>query len=121
MKTLLILGAALTYVSAPAAPPRQCEPARDIVQTPDLAPNSTLFNDGEPPARFLTAPKGHVQVMFGQESIDRICGVPPCDKIFLGCVRGSVIVLPDPSHKDLAKIIRHEIAHLNGWPRTHGD
>lgn len=117
LPTFLVLSTGLDPVSANAL---ECAPPVDIVQTPALAPNSTLFSDGEPPARFRQMPEGHIKVMFGQDAINAVCGVPPCGKRFLGCVRNDVMVLPDPNSPDFAKITRHEIAHFNGWPATHG-
>lgn len=110
--------------AAAKAPPEKCQPAPQIHQTVGLAPHSTFVSEDEPPKRFAYSPNHVLKVAFGQANIDAICGRPPCDKIFLGCTRGDVIVLLDPFKADslqFAKITRHEIAHVNGWPDTHGD
>jgi hypothetical protein len=109
--------------AAPAAQPVQCEPAPPVLQTPGMAANSTYVSDSEPPQRFAHVPAAELRVRFGQGSIDAICGVPPCGKVFLGCQQGAVIVLPDPfrmSDAEFSRIVRHELGHRNGWPATHG-
>jgi hypothetical protein len=98
-----------------------CKPAPVVVQGPGMAPNSTFTNDGEPPVRFSYAPKQTMKVALGQENIDRICGVPPCGLRFEGCTRGDVVALPDPWDASFGRIARHEFAHINGWPATHGE
>jgi hypothetical protein len=110
--------------AAPAAQPVQCEPAPPVVQRPNLAANSTYTNDGEPPRRFSAPPKASMKIAFGRENIDALCGRPPCGFVFEGCVRGDTIALPDPFTTDsatFARITRHELAHVHGWPETHGD
>jgi hypothetical protein len=122
VRVLVALSALSAMGLAPATEPKQCQPARDIVQTPSMAPNSTKYTAVEPPARFLkTMPAGYVKIRFGREAIDKYCGVPPCGLIFHGCVRDDIIVVPDPDAKNFMTILRHEIAHFNGWPWTHGD
>lgn len=98
----------------------KCEPPLKVEPAPNLAEGSTYYDNGEPPKRFLVMPEGFVKVAFGREAIDKYCGVPPCGMRFLGCIRGDLMVLPDPSDPDFAKIARHEIGHFNGWPATHG-
>jgi hypothetical protein len=98
----------------------KCEPPLPVKPAPGLAEGSTYYNSGEPPKRFLVMPKGHIKVKFGRQAIEEECGVPPCGMRFLGCVRGDLMVLPDPSDPDFAKITRHELGHFNGWPATHG-
>jgi hypothetical protein len=110
----------LVSASPPAA---TCQPAPIVVQKPGMAPNSTYINDGEPPKRYSGPPAGYVKIVFGRTEIDNLCGRPPCDKVFLGCRRGDVLALPDPfstSDAEFARITRHELAHFNGWPDTHG-
>jgi hypothetical protein len=121
MKAALAALLVPSLVSATPLVTPQCQPAPVVKPVPGLAPNSTYTSDAEPPARFLYMPKGYMRVKFGQAAIDENCGVPPCGMIFLGCVRDDLVVLPDPSHPDFAKITRHEIAHFNGWPASHGD
>ena len=120
---LFLLPMAAMTMSAAEPAQKRCEPAPVIAPAvaAKLPSNSSYISDAEPPARFLTPLKGYVKVYFGREAINEQCGVPPCGKIFLGCRRGDTIVLPDPSDPHFAKITRHEIAHFNGWPATHGD
>jgi hypothetical protein len=125
MRRLVAL-AALFIVSAappPAAPPATCQPAPVIVQTPQMPANSTYVSDGEPPLRYSHPPTHPIIIGFGQANIDNLCGRPPCGKIFLGCTRGDQMALPDPFTTDsltFARIVRHELSHVNGWPATHG-
>lgn len=115
---------ALVNVSATAPPPVVCDPPRAVKPMPNLAPNSTYVSDAEPPARFRGIPHRPLTIEYGAEAIARFCGRPPCRKRFLGCARGDRIAIIDPFTEDsqlFAKIMRHEMAHLNGWPATHGD
>jgi hypothetical protein len=85
------------------------------------APNSTYYNDGDPPARFAKVPKGYVKVMFGQEAINNLCPKAPCGMVTLGCTRGDLLVLPDPfTSPNFVRITRHELGHFAGWPASHG-
>lgn len=124
----VLLAAALVAAPVPASDvsmmASQCEPAPVVAQTANLALNSTYVSDGMPPARFRQMPAGYVRVRFGAAAIDELCGRPPCDKVFLGCVRNETLVLRDPclvKGEDYAKIVCHELAHFAGWPATHGD
>lgn len=121
-RVLIVLSALGALGTTPPAAPKQCEPAPVVKPVAGLAPNSTYINSSEPPERFLRQmPAGHIKVAFGREMIDKHCGVPPCNHTFNGCVRGDLLVVPDPRDPDFDKIMRHEIAHFNGWPATHGD
>lgn len=91
---------------------------------PTVAPHSTYYNDGTPPRRFSRVPKRQLKVRFGQAAIDAFCGRPPCGMVFEACTDGNVIALPDPFTTDpqtFSRIVRHELAHVNGWPDSHGD
>ena len=50
----------------------------------------------------------------------KACRIPPDEP---GGI--SLLVLPDPCllapQEYYAKVLCHEIAHINGWPNTHGD
>jgi hypothetical protein len=123
MKALALALAAFPLMSvAPAS--EQCQPVQVVIQTPSMPPNSTYDSHSEPPKRFGYTKNSVMRVAFGQANIDAICGKPPCERIFLGCTRGDVVVLPDPfttSDEQFARITRHELAHANGWPASHGD
>lgn len=120
MRALVALASMLLISATQPAPVCQAAPPAPV--GPAFAPNSTYTSDGEPPKRFSVSPKGFVKVAFGQENIDRYCGHPPCMKVFLGCNRGDLIVLPDPyTSGEFARVTRHELAHFAGWPATHGD
>lgn len=123
MKSALALVALVTASASPPPAPT-CQPAPIVVQAPGVALNSTFVSDGEPPMRFRHLPTHAVIVAFGQTEIDALCGVPPCQKIFLGCIRGDQMALPDPYTTDsetFARVVRHELSHVNGWPASHGD
>jgi hypothetical protein len=121
-KLLLAILIAQPVASVPKTLPAQCSVPVAVPQTAS-APGSTYYNDGEPPKRFARVPKGAVSVRFGQASIDAVCGVPPCGYVFEGCTDGKVMALPDPfkvSDAQFARIARHELGHISGWPATHG-
>lgn len=122
MKALLAFAGLLLIGAEPMPAPYVCQLAPADPVGPAFAPNSTFVSDGEPPKRFRGAPKGFVKVAFGQENIDKYCGHPPCAKVFLGCTKGDLVVLPDPfTSPDFARITRHELGHFNGWSAAHGD
>lgn len=125
LKLLFAASLALAPLASSATEPKtpQCSPPVAVPKSV-TTPNATYYNDGEPPARFAHAPTGTLKVQFGQAAIDRVCGPPPCGMRFLGCARGDDVVLLDPftmQGDDFAKLVRHELAHLSGWPATHGD
>jgi hypothetical protein len=122
-RTIIIaLGLAWPTAAVPQTAPAACQPAPVIFAASGLPARSTYVSDGEPPKRFAKAPNGYVKVRFGQQAIDEVCGRPPCGKVFLGCTRGDLIVLPDPfSSPDFARIARHELGHFAGWPASHGE
>lgn len=111
--------------AGPAIPeqPSRCAPAPNVKPMAGLAPNSTYVSDDEPPKRFRSVPRRTVRVAFGRAAINKYCGRPPCGLEFLGCTTDSgLVVLPDPfAAQDFAKITRHELAHVAGWPASHGD
>lgn len=115
---LLILAPLLVSATQPA---EQCSAPVAVPKTV-TTPNATYYSDGEPPARFSHPPATPLKIVFGRDQIDALCGRPPCGKVFLGCQRGDMLALPDPfKDPEFAKITRHELAHVNGWPETHGD
>jgi hypothetical protein len=121
LRSLLAAPMFAALLSAPSA--QTCQPAPVVVLGPGMALNSTYVNDGEPPKRFAHVPSGEVRIRFGQANLDAICGVPPCGLVFEGCTHGNLVVLPDPykvNNEQFARIARHELAHVAGWPASHG-
>lgn len=93
-----------------------------------LAPNSSLFSDARPPARYQA--EATVTLKFAeQDQIDAAChpryGVPPAGMKTDACATGRTIIAPNPCEYDetdrYAHLLCHEMAHVNGWPATHGD
>jgi len=124
IRSALYAVACVPLISAAPPPAPACDPAPVVIQTPTIAANSTYISDGEPPKRFAMVPDRPVRVAFGRAAIDATCGRPPCNMVFEGCVRGGVIALPDPFTTDsmtFARVVRHELAHVRGWPASHGD
>lgn len=89
---------------------------------------ATLFTDARPPARF------HDDVVFmldvrDQAGIDAAChprfGVPPRGMKTDACTLDGRVVAPNPcafsQSERYARMICHEMAHVNGWPATHGE
>ena len=126
MPSLRALASLALLVNVSAAQPATptCEPLPVVVQKPGMAANSTLASTDNPPKRFAHPPVGTMKVAFGEDAIANFCGQPPCGMKFYGCIRGDVVVLPDPftvSNEQFGRIARHELAHVAGWPETHGD
>jgi hypothetical protein len=108
------------------ASPAQTEQCSAPVAVPQsvTTPDSTYYSDAEPPKRFSHPPSVTLRIRFGQDAIDKMCGKPACGYVFEGCTRGNEVALPDPYSTDsetFARIVKHELAHVNGWPATHGD
>jgi hypothetical protein len=55
--------------------------------------------------------------------LNKACGEPPKDKRWLGCRRGGIVYMPNPCPtgqvEEYAKIMCHEMGHVNGWTRDH--
>jgi hypothetical protein len=93
-----------------------------------LAPHSTPFSDGRPPAVFQHGATFTLEVA-GQEQIDDTChplfGDPPKGMRTMACDTGQKVLMPNPcSFPDsdrYAHLLCHELGHVNGWPPTHGD
>lgn len=122
MRSFLLFVAVLAPAAAPA-PSSTCEPVVAVPKTV-TAPNSTYYADGLPPKRFSHSPAQKLTFMFGQDAINSFCGKPACGYFFEGCTDGKTIALPDPFTTDpqtFSRLLRHELAHINGWPDTHGD
>jgi hypothetical protein len=121
VRALLLLAPLLVSATPPA---QHCPKPIAVPQAVATAnPSSTLYTDVEPPARFAHVPRKQLRISFGKEAIDAMCGRPPCGMIFEGCTDGEVMALPDPFTTDpqtFARIVRHELGHVAGWPGTHG-
>jgi hypothetical protein len=123
---------------APAAEPimalvQQCAPRQPWPAiSANAAPNSTYEAVDKPiPARFQ-APVNGVRVDFASAAeVDRVCagGKPVCGRRFYACAfKAKLLLLPNPCDvpgaprgEGYAGLLCHELAHLNGWPATHGD
>lgn len=122
MRALAVLPLLALSAGQPS-PPQTCPKPLPVPVTV-TAPSSTYYTDVEPPARFAHVPPQSLTISFGQDAIARLCGRPPCGMIFLGCTRGNEMALPDPFTTDsqtFARIVRHELGHVAGWPATHGE
>jgi hypothetical protein len=124
LRSLLAAALALAPIQAvPQTPVATCSAPVPVPPTA-IAPNSTYYSDGMPPERFRA--NNQVMVRFGsQADIEGICGKAPCGKIMLACQPPRQMILPNPCRygpsDQYAKLVCHELAHLNGWPATHGD
>jgi len=106
----------------------QCQKPQIVLVKPDhpVAPNSTYYSDGAPPARFRA--DNQVEVVFRSPTeVARICGggtPPTCGMQILACQQGGKIYMPNPcgsAEEFYGRLLCHELGHLNGWPSTHGD
>lgn len=117
---ILILAVFLAFpagsATAPVVLPDVSPPAAAPVSA-DPYPITDIFA-GMPPPRLMG--NRAMTVSFGTLSH---CGKPPPGKRFVGCVRGPLVHMGNPcefGHEQFARIMCHEMAHVNGWPRTHG-
>jgi hypothetical protein len=125
--------AQMEAVSEQPASAKQCRPADSDPAIPANAPaNSTWLAAGKPiPERFRGAPAGWLKIQFMEaDEVNRVCagGQAVCGRIFYACVRGDTLIMPNPcdepgapEDKGYAGTLCHEVAHVNGWPATHGD
>ncbi|MGZ8363994.1 MAG: hypothetical protein ACXW3D_08730 [Caulobacteraceae bacterium] len=111
---LLALAAAVTTaIAAPASQPA----------------NSTPFSDGLPPSRYRSqADITTLLEVTNQPGIDKACSAlftpPPPGMKTNACFTGQKIIMPNPCdfpNETYAKLLCHEMGHVNGWPSTHGD
>lgn len=111
-----------------AAAAGQCLPVEKVPQPPVavVAPNSTYYSNGSPPERFRTGVK--FVVVFGTaDEVHATCAAAalpvPCGSRYGGCVIGSTVHVPNPCERtgDYADLLCHELAHVNGWPASHGN
>lgn len=91
-------------------------------QIPALARG--LVFDGLPPDRLQGNNRTRIR-FFDTLDVEEACGVPSPDKTFLGCVRGPVhkpiIYMPNPCRRsgEYARVLCHELGHVNGWTKYH--
>lgn len=87
-----------------------------------LAPNSTLISSGIPPVRFRG---DNVAAVFFVDDVTKLCGRAKPGFVILACAQGNQIAMPNPcayaASERYARIMCHELAHVSGWPATHGD
>lgn len=137
--------AAMLSAATPSAPANDsvssqlpvpiCVPPTQSPPQSSNAPNSTPVSDATAPERFRN---GHVcvRVQFEtQDDVQRICIAggaitPPPGYSITACylrdpVVGLKIVMPNPclypDGDPYSHLMCHEVAHVNGWPVTHGD
>jgi hypothetical protein len=83
---------------------------------------TSLTYDGLPPTRYEGNRTLKLTVV---DDLTTVCGQPPKGFAFLGCARGETAFLPNPCPRgpteSYARVLCHELAHLNGWPATHGE
>jgi len=91
------------------------------------AASTALFTDAQPPERFQS-PTVFVLEVGTQAAIESRCqplfGVPPAGMKTDACAAGGRVVAPNPCDFDserYARMLCHEMAHVNGWPPTHGE
>lgn len=79
---------------------------------------------GPPPPRFRGNVTGEI-TFTDRAGIDRECKIAPEGMERQGCKRGNRIIVSNPCRLEnptrLEATICHELGHLNGWPRTHGE
>lgn len=88
----------------------------------------SYVDSGMPPVRFR-ADNAAVVIFTGRQGIDQMCGVAGPNYIVLACthsINGTpVVTMPNPcgygDTEAFAKIMCHEMGHVNGWPADHGD
>lgn len=94
-----------------------------------LAPNATYWTDALPPERY--AVEGFATIAFlTPENVTKACGIEaPAGMRVMACTKRfegrALIIMPLPNEAGkseyYARLMAHEIAHLKGWPATHGD
>jgi hypothetical protein len=89
---------------------------------------SALFSDAAPPQRYREA-TSFTLVIADQNRIERTCqplfGKPGDGQKTLGCTVGKTVTLPNPCDfpetDTYARMVCHELGHINGWPATHDE
>ena len=122
----LICATLALALSAPAATVSAQESCPAPIAVPETVttPNATYYSDGMPPARYRGNARATVRFSSQDEIVD-LCGRPPCGLVVLACQQHKQLVMPNPctygAADKYAKLLCHELGHLNGWPATHGD
>jgi hypothetical protein len=90
-----------------------------------VAAGPSLFSAARPPARF-TADATFVVEVRGQAQIDQRCqglfGVPPAGMKTDACSIEGRAIMPNPCaypDESYARMLCHEMAHVNGWSSQH--
>jgi hypothetical protein len=94
-----------------------------------LAPHSTLYSDGTPPDRFQKDGAAIVMFVSTRDQMDAICGKAPPGLKTMACThmedgKPAIVTMANPcgvTYDYYAHLLCHEMGHVNGWPRTHGD
>lgn len=118
----------LLSLSAAVSVAAQCVPVEQVVLPPPtvVAANSTYYTNGAPPERY----RGDTKVVFQFDSRDEVHAIcaavalpVPCGSRYGACVIGNVVHVPNPCSEvsEYAATLCHELAHVNGWPASHGD
>jgi hypothetical protein len=88
---------------------------------------ASLFTSAQPPERFQHAATFVVEVQ-NQQAIDARCqplfGTPPPGMKTDACSMNGRVILPNPCaypSESYARMLCHEMGHVNGWPPTHGN
>jgi hypothetical protein len=85
---------------------------------------TTVF-DGWPPERFQNMPDKAVHIIFGRVAINAECGQVLWPEVIEACsdTQNKLLVMPDPcrfpADDNYARLMCHEVAHLDGWPGNH--
>jgi hypothetical protein len=91
------------------------------------AASAALFTDARPPVRFQDDAVFLVEVR-DQRGINAECqllfGVPPEGMKTDACTIDGRVIAPNPCDYSLtetyARMLCHEMGHVNGWPPVHG-
>lgn len=99
-----------------------------IAVAPLVTGPGTIYFAGMPPERFQGAATVELMVV-APEALELACDMSPPDGLTLkGCARTNAkgqpyIIIPDPCRlgevEETARILCHELSHVNGWPGDH--
>ncbi len=106
---------ALMAIAAFAANPAPTAPATPV----DPYPVTKTFA-GMPPPKFH---QDTAAILIFTSDVSSYCGKAPKGYVTLACAQGPQIAMPNPCQfpdDPYAALLCHEMAHVNGWPGTHG-